>query len=185
MGKTIKLKCAICNKEFHKPIGEYNRRVRLGKTKFMCSRSCSVAFGNKVTPRGSTTGLAPDNLRDEFTPFRWFTARIRYQEKKHGPSDIDEQFLKQLWEEQQGICSLSGQNLILPKSTSGFSNGKQPYNASIDRINSSRGYVKGNIRFIALIANLAKANWNDSDVIHFCKAVNSTTIWNKISSELR
>ena len=37
----ITLTCDTCGKEFQKRRGEYNRRKRLGKTKFFCSNSCS------------------------------------------------------------------------------------------------------------------------------------------------
>lgn len=36
------LRCDNCGSEFEKPIGEYNRRIRLGYTKFYCSRSCGA-----------------------------------------------------------------------------------------------------------------------------------------------
>lgn len=48
---------------------------------------------------------------------------------------------------------------------------KTPDRASLDRIDSSIGYVKGNIQFISLIAQFAKNDFSDTEVINFCKAV--------------
>lgn len=43
MGTMIKLKCSNpnCGKEFEKPIGEVNRKIKKGCTEFYCSISCS------------------------------------------------------------------------------------------------------------------------------------------------
>tara|TARA_X000000950_G_scaffold234904_1_gene285076 strand:+ start:286 stop:492 length:207 start_codon:yes stop_codon:yes gene_type:complete len=43
--------------------------------------------------------------------------------------------------------------------------------ASLDRVNSSKGYVKDNVRFIAVIANYCKHSFSDDEVKLFCKAV--------------
>lgn len=44
--KTIQLKCDNCGNQFEKSNGEYNRRVRLGKTKFYCCQSCASVDTN-------------------------------------------------------------------------------------------------------------------------------------------
>lgn len=46
-----------------------------------------------------------------------------------------------------------------------------PNQASIDRIDSSLGYVRGNIEFVCLMANMAKNVWTRKDVLDFCKRV--------------
>ena len=46
-----------------------------------------------------------------------------------------------------------------------------PYTASLDRIDSEKGYVKENVRFVAVIANFSKNKFSDEDVIDFCEAV--------------
>lgn len=47
---------------------------------------------------------------------------------------------------------------------------KTPDRASLDRINSSKGYVKGNNQFVALIAQFAKNEWTDSVLENFVDA---------------
>lgn len=115
--------------------------------------------------------LRADNRRDEFTPFRWFMARIRAR-KRYGASDIDVGYLKWLWEQQRGLCPLTDWKLELPTSTTGFLQTQgNPANASLDRIDSKIGYVKGNVRYIAHMANQAKQSWSDKEVVNFCMAV--------------
>lgn len=44
-------------------------------------------------------------------------------------------------------------------------------NASLDRIDNSKGYLKGNVRFVSMMANLARSTFSDNELIRFCKSV--------------
>jgi hypothetical protein len=44
-------------------------------------------------------------------------------------------------------------------------------NASIDRIDSSKGYVVDNIQFVCRIANTAKSDLSQEDFINLCKTI--------------
>lgn len=95
--------------------------------------------------------------------------RARYRKRK-GPTDLTPEYLKALWEEQGGACPFTGWLLELPKDTYGFSE-HSPRNASLDRVDNSKGYVQGNVRFIALMANIARCDFSDTEVVDFCRAV--------------
>ncbi len=171
--KTVELTCNICHKKFYKETREYNRQIRRGRTEFFCSRSCSSTDNNRRFPRpGNVSLLKADNRRDEFTPFRWFILRAQYRDrkKKYG-CDLDVQYLKTLWELQTGICPFTGWELILPHNTKEAWETSDPANASLDRIDNSIGYVKGNVRFVSVMANLARQVFSDEQVKNFCKAV--------------
>lgn len=51
MATMIKLKCANkdCGKEFEKPLGEVNRRIKLGSTDFYCCSKCAGVNNKKRT----------------------------------------------------------------------------------------------------------------------------------------
>lgn len=166
----MKLECAECGKTFEKPDNEYRRRVKRGAKDFFCSKSCSNAHGNRVSPRGPRAkNLVANNRRDEFTPFRWFL--LRAKARRHlGRTDLDLSYLSNLWEEQKGCCPFAGQKMILPENTNGWPQ-KSPMNASLDRIDGGKGYVKGNVRFVSVMANLARGEFSDEDVIGFCRMV--------------
>lgn len=110
-----------------------------------------------------------DNRRDKYTPFRWFVSRAKYR-KKH-VTNITVEYLKELWETQGGICPFTGWGLILPYGSLGFKDGPDPRNASVDRIDCSKGYIEGNVRFISVMANLARQRFTDGQVRQFCQAV--------------
>ena len=87
-------------------------------------------------------------------------------------SDFDLIFLSNLWELQSGVCPLTGWKLELPKHSCGWKTKKNKLKrASLDRIDNSKGYIKGNIRFISVMANYCKNTFTDDDVKLFCEAV--------------
>ena len=48
---------------------------------------------------------------------------------------------------------------------------KSPNRASLDRIDSAKGYIKGNIQFVSLIVQYAKNDWNGKVIFEFAQAV--------------
>lgn len=99
-------------------------------------------------------------------------ARVRNR-KRHGPSDLSLGYLLRLWKRQRGLCPFTGWDLKLPTSTQGWDE-KHPANASLDRIDCRRGYVKGNVRFVSIMANLARQDFTDDQLREFCAAVAET-----------
>lgn len=79
-------------------------------------------------------------------------ARHRAKAKKL-PFDIDKRYLEKLWDETKGRCALTGIPFDLTHSgEAGLPNKHAP---SIDRIEPSLGYTKGNIRLVIFQMNMA------------------------------
>ena len=79
------------------------------------------------------------------------------------------QDLKQQWEKQKGKCIYSGIDLELSKHNKIV---KNPItSASLDRIDSSKGYIKGNIQFVSRSINYMKGEMNHKETIHLCKLI--------------
>lgn len=172
---TVDLLCHFCSTPFKKYKGEYNRRIRAGATEFYCTQSCQVRERNRRNPpKGNPENFqhTHDNRRDEYTPFRWFLARVNHRKNK-GPHDLTVEYLKELWESQGGHCALTGISMDLPWSTEGFLQ-RHPRNASLDRVDNSLGYIRGNVRFLCFMANLARSDFTDDAVREFCVAVATT-----------
>ena len=101
----------------------------------------------------------------EYTPFRTLLKSCRNRTKEF---DLDLPYLKELWESQNGKCAVTGVALELKDSYN------KNYQASIDRIDSSKGYIKGNIRFTSVSVNWLKSNLDDNHLMEFfqiCKMV--------------
>jgi hypothetical protein len=76
--------------------------------------------------------------------------------------------LLEQWINQNNICPYTGVTLIHPIRVKDEG---LIYMASLDRIDSSIGYLKGNIQFISVAANLAKNNMSHEQMIVFCKLI--------------
>lgn len=151
---TISLRCTNCSKQFEKPLREHNRRLKLGKKDAFCSLSCSAIRRNeKLRQRPKSI---PNGRKDEYSPFRYYLRRAK--SRPHG-YDIDLQYIKELWEKQKGLCAFSYMPLRLYDKND---KGQSAINlASLDRIDSSKGYMKGNVQFVSAILNYAKLDMED------------------------
>lgn len=78
--------------------------------------------------------------------------------------NISIEVLQELWERQKGLCALTGMPLVI----SGNSGNRT---ASVDRINSKRGYVIGNIQFVHKKINKMKNDIDEDLFVEMCKRV--------------
>ncbi len=73
--------------------------------------------------------------------------------------DVDMAHLLSLWREQKGRCAVSG--LSFTEEWKGESFVKTPFGPSLDRIDSSKGYMQENVRLVCMAANFALNQWGD------------------------
>jgi hypothetical protein len=107
---------------------------------------------------------------DELSPFRQFLRSNKYKIKKKEVS-IDEKYLKELWNSQDGICPYTKLKMVLPKNTNRIHNSRTLIRASLDRIDSSKGYIDGNVEFVCYGINLAKNNFSKSEMLNFINSI--------------
>lgn len=162
--KTITITCANCGKQVEKKKAEIERQRKRGRDTFYCNRSCAGSAScehlKKYEPFPVWEHHQYKKQPDEFTPFRKFVRSAKKREVasvKEIKVDITCEYLKELWENQNGECSISGIEMNLTKNHS-------PFQASLDRIDNDKGYIKGNVRFVCLIANYARNTWDDDAV---------------------
>lgn len=169
--KKTSITCKICGKIVEKRKSEIDRQKKKGRKDFYCGRECSGKNSKNIEHLEKYQNHFKENkyIRqpDKYSNFRWYIKNIR--SRKNQQSNIDCQYLKELWEQQNGICPITKKKLELR--THSYKNKSQPYSASLDRIDNTKGYIKGNIRFVALIFNYARNTFSDNEVIDFCKAV--------------
>lgn len=48
---------------------------------------------------------------------------------------------------------------------------REPWMASLDRVDSDKGYTLDNVRFVTWMVNCARADWNDSALVKMCRGV--------------
>jgi len=169
----INLVCSHCGKIFPRTLAEYNRSKRVGRLSY-CSGSCAASENNRKSPRsGNIDNLNSANRKDKFSPFRYAMKIVRARSKQNNRKsyDIDIEYLNEIWKKQHGKCPYTGWDLELPRTSFGWEDEPNTRRASLDRIDNSLGYVKGNVRFVSVMANYCRNEFDDENVIEFCNAV--------------
>lgn len=148
--KYITLICNRCGKEFNRELREYTRAVKTGCKSVFCSKEC-VAIAKT----------------DIYSPFRKI-----FQDSKHSAIQktldfaIDLPFLLKLWNHQNGRCAYTSIKMTLPDST--YVNIQHNLiAASLDRIDSSKGYIKDNVEFVCRFINLGKNGYSKEETKQF------------------
>lgn len=169
MISMIKVKCDFCKKSFGKELRYHKRSIKRGVKVSFCGKSCAGKYQIFKNP------LLIENLNkgrdlDEFSCVRRQLISARSRSKKKGlECSITLKLLIDLWESQEGRCALSGIKIILPVKVADQK--KSPFSASLDRIDSNKGYVPGNIQWVCLIGQYAKNSFSEKDLLIFCEAV--------------
>jgi hypothetical protein len=167
--------CGYCGKKSKKKLAEITRQKNKGRKIFYCNRICAgkdnVDHLHKYAGKFNNN-LVSNNRLDDYTDFRWYLKNIIKNSKKRNQEyNVDLEYLKNLWQEQNGICPFTKKQLELR--THNYKNNSHPYSASLDRIDNSKGYIKGNVRFVALIFNYSRNCFSDEQVVQFCQEVAS------------
>lgn len=77
----------------------------------------------------------------------------------------------ELWNKQNGLCALTGEKMTHLAYTSRDQRSKNLYNASVDRIDSQKGYTLDNIHLILSAVNTIKWDMSLEDFYKFCNLV--------------
>ncbi len=81
--------------------------------------------------------------------------------------DISAEYLHNLFEKQEGKCALSGMSIQLYTTRKD----KKNATASLDRINSSIGYIEGNVQWVHKHMNFMKLDFTQEQFINYCRLV--------------
>lgn len=118
--------------------------------------------------RAGRLGLSLSANRRRSPAHRWqrvlSNIRVRCKEK-NVECDIDRAYLEELLEAQGDVCALTGWPLW--KSEGSF----EANSLTVDRLDPTRGYVRGNVRLVTFQANAARGPWDDAQLLKFCRAV--------------
>jgi|694.fasta_scaffold36826_7 hypothetical protein len=169
--RLIKVNCDHCGNSYEKPETEYLRNVRLNRKSF-CSRECTglhfveKTILSKDSKEKSRLSTIERNKLKSFNPFKFYLkcAKSRFKECNLTLEDLKEQ-----WDIQNGICIYSGISLIL----NSHINKKKDiiHLASLDRIDSSLGYIKGNIQYVSQSINYMKHTMSHEETLLVCKLI--------------
>ncbi len=95
--------------------------------------------------------------RIEFAKSRAYTRDMEF--------DLTLEWLIDLYNYQVGRCAVSGLRLDVAKRERNVNGWKRPFSPSLDRIDSSRGYLQDNCRIVCSAVNNAMGSWGEG-VLH-------------------
>lgn len=91
--------------------------------------------------------------------------RLQYDAKNRGlPFEVTREYIWSLFEKQNRRCALTGVELKFGRFNKDLRQGRT---ASLDRIDSSVGYLPGNVRWVHKIVNMMKQRLSDEQLLHW------------------
>ena len=152
--KTYTKNCPSCN-----AVQTYGRKGHLDealKGNWKC-RSCSNHDNNF---KGKYHSI----------PYTWFSMKQKGGLSRGYQWDITIEDIWNMYEAQEGVCALSGIPI-------GWAEKGLTATASIDRIDSSEGYVLENVQLVHKDINFMKQQFSQEYFINLCKAVSDKVKW--------
>ena len=150
------LKCKIFKEEIefrNCPKKEY----RKGKGNFCKNCVDAQALKRKQANRGNLT------LKRLFVE-RYCGLRDRAVKNKL-ELDFKIDYLHELWEKQEGKCIYTKIELILPVYNT---RADKIFTASLDRIDSKKSYIKGNVQYVSTAINYMKNDMSHENTVKIC-----------------
>lgn len=94
--------------------------------------------------------------------------RARYRSKEIGHAcDIDMSTLRDLATKSRGMCAVTGIAFSLDRGSARSG----PWTISLDRVDSRKGYVIGNVRLVCHAVNVAMNEWGEVVVLRVARAI--------------
>ncbi len=146
--------CEHCGKNFR-------RKVRSPRAEVTRTRRCAICYREQR--------LAANNGHAwNYTGSKHFAGRLlatwKASAKRRGYEwRLTKKQLDKKFNDQAGICALSGLEMQPDKLS--------PYRPSIDRIDSSKSYVKGNFQFVCSRINVMKNSILEPEFVRLCKLI--------------
>lgn len=153
-------------------VGKYKDGTLIWKCQCECgniitTKSSSLRNGTKHKCKRICGGKNSQYNRDLYGyAFKFIEKRAKKLNKEF---NITYDYICDLWEKQNKKCALSGVPLTLPSTFNEWKN--WIHTASLDRIDSSKGYIKGNVQWIHKELQRIKMNLSEEILINWCHLI--------------
>ena len=127
--------------------------IKAGRT---TSCGCRRDQYQKTTGKNSVQFTGYEDISGKF-----YTNMRRKAEIRNLDFDVSIEYLWNLFIKQGRRCKLSNIDLL-------FSNKSLTHTASLDRIDSTLGYIEGNVQWVHKRINIMKNTFNQKEFIYYC-----------------
>lgn len=93
----------------------------------------------------------------------------RRSKKKKLKFNLTKEFIHELYHKQKGLCVIS--NIKMEYKSGHDQYFRNPYKLSIDRIDSTQGYIEGNIQLVCAKVNNMKNEMDQDEFLKLCKII--------------
>ena len=143
----------------------YKVQCSCGNTRYM--PASQITNKNKYqTCKRCSSGKILSNFRESFINNIRKNASLR---NKTFSTDVTPEYLYSLLESQNFKCAISGDNLLPEDCSLDHIRKKLPL--SLDRIDSTKGYIRGNLQWVTKRINWMKGDLSMSDFIALCNKI--------------
>lgn len=136
-----------------------------------CGTEKELKINNLVTggSRQCIECAKKPRLYQHLLPEPMWNLIVKRARRKNQVLDITRQEAEELYRGQFGKCKLSGLSITFANSGSDYLKCNQT--ASLDRIDSSKGYEKDNLQWVHKIVNLMKNTLSQEEFLDMCKKI--------------
>ena len=156
------IKCPICTKIYERSYGNLGDVSKCRSCSQLLNNKNKIGNGHKTI--GDLSGSFVNSIKQK--------ARSRDIE-----FNVTVEYLWSLFLEQDRKCKLSNIDLKLYTYNRWTTTGKSRHhntsivNASLDRIDSNKGYIEGNIQKVHKVINIMKNTLSTEEFLYFCKQI--------------
>jgi hypothetical protein len=153
--------CSKC--KVKKELSEFNKtKTNKDGLSYLC-RDCNLEQSSKYIKANKDKYYNDQQRKRETKPV--FLSQLFYNAKtraakKNIEFDLTKEFLEELLDCSEMKCSVTGLKMNLECHSRKKAN---PFKCSIDRIDSSKGYIQDNVRFVCWAVNQMKADRTDEE----------------------
>jgi len=126
-----------------------------------------VSIYNVINKTSKSCGCEKQHLRKGYKEISGtFWCNFKNNAKKRNINlYIDLEYVWDLFLKQNKKCVLSGEILTFKKDDNNY------YTASLDRINSKKGYIKENVQWVSKEVNYMKGDLSEEEFISICRII--------------
>lgn len=149
---------------------QYHQRVKW-KCRCECGNEAEITPTSLVRHRSTKCrkcGYVSDKFREPMPRYYWTKVLVGAKKRKLEVS-VDQEYCRLLYRQQDGKCALTGVPLHVGRSVREFRAGLNT--ASLDRIDSSRGYIEGNVQWVHKAINNMKQGLTQEEFTAWCGKV--------------
>lgn len=172
----------ITGMRFGRLVALYPAYVKNKRTYWTCLCDCGkeCIIGVAHLPNGAiiSCGCSHIDAHKELTKRKYkgyndlsktfYTQIVRSAKKRNIEFELTIEFLWELYLKQEKKCALSGVEITIQKEKCTLNT------ASLDRIDSSKGYIESNVQWVHKIINISKNSLSNDDFYWWCLQVVKT-----------